>query len=397
MSKLLPYICAIPGRPNQAGISAGKFSQCVPIVPYIDEGEIRPVSDASSDHSAYYKTPFVYETGNNGSLGLPDVVTFFRRPASGSLCSVYHYQPYSWTGAVPEVIAAILLQMGLPRAYIEEADFTSANGKHDSTLGDTPYVYDPPDSPGAAAELFCWRRVGQKVIELVLEVARHARDLVFVNEAGKIDISSFTSPQKSVSGLGLADGIVGSVEWAWTSELIFNKVAATWGQAFRCWGEPADPPNATGFCCQEEPQLDSFQENSVIHEATNAASVARYGELWLPGHERFVSTTGTARKIAIVHFPFFLNPGVTDALWTAGGVGGMQHVVYWLASDSKERRMVTVTQDFRALDWGIGTRVSNVAVTDDGQTINTAWCIERTYDFDRLTVTSVLMEQPANT
>lgn len=75
----------------------------------------------------------------------------------------------------------------------------------------------------------------------------------------------------------------------------------------------------------------------------------------------------------------------------------MQHVAYWLASDSKSRRMVTVRQDFRALDWGIGALVENVAVTDDGQTIDEAWCVEREYDFNRLTVTSVLMERPPNT
>ena len=72
------------------------------------------------------------------------------------------------------------------------------------------------------------------------------------------------------------------------------------------------------------------------------------------------------------------------------------HVTNWLKSDSQERRIVTLRQDMRALDWGIGSRVTGVAVTDDAATIAEAFCIERTYDFDRLTVESVLLERPSN-
>jgi hypothetical protein len=54
-------------------------------------------------------------------------------------------------------------------------------------------------------------------------------------------------------------------------------------------------------------------------------------------------------------------------------------------------------QNLLGLDWSIGARVNNVSVTDDGQTIADTRCIERTYDFDRLTVESVLMEVPPNT
>jgi len=111
----------------------------------------------------------------------------------------------------------------------------------------------------------------------------------------------------------------------------------------------------------------------------------------LNGSDVAVSIGGQPKNVKRLHFPFLMNNN--------GGIITPQlaHVHYWIFSDSRERRFVTVTQDMRALDWGIGSKVLNVSLTDDGQTIPEMWCIERTYDFDRLTVTSVLMEVPANT
>jgi hypothetical protein len=154
-------------------------------------------------------------------------------------------------------------------------------------------------------------------------------------------------------------------------------------------------PSATGFAVQQENELDSFQDTKYVHEVNNAASVAKYGEIRLNGQER--QTAGSAgKKVETAHYPFFLDPGCASSWWETYGYGGMMHVTNWLTSDSKERRMVQVSQDMRALDWGIGARLSNVTVTDDAQTIPDMWCIEREYDFDNMTITSLLMEQPAN-
>ncbi len=395
-----PYCCALNGEPNASGVSNATFSQHVPLSPLNDRGEQRPISDAASPgnrlFSAYYRTPFVYDIGNDSSLPYSSTITWFRRPKAGNTVNIWHYQPYAWNGTPPEVFAAILLQMGLDVSYIDTAAFTDAHNRYGAVGGDEPWVASTGNTERTSRQIYCWRRVGQKVMDLLLDVIRHGRDMYYVNEVGKIDVSSFTTPVEVVSGLGLADGVVDEIEWEWTAELVFNKVRATWGYGFRAWGGPADPPDATGYAVSEEPTLDSYIGNKYVHEASNAASIAKYGELPLGDAVRKTNKSGAPSDIVISHYPMYYDPGVTDAGW-ALGKGGMQHVVYWLASDSQERRMVSVRQDFRALDWGIGAKLVNVQVTDDGANIADCRCIERTYDFDRLTVESVLMEVPPNT
>lgn len=394
-----PYSCALPGEPNLSGVSNATFSQHVPLQPLNVMGEQRPVSDAAAPydrlHSAYYRTPFVYDIGNDGSLPWSSTVSYFRRPTAGNSVYVWHYQPYAWNGTPPEVFAAVLLQMGLPLAYIDQTAFTNAHTRYGAVGGDEPWVASTGHTTRTSRQIYCWRRVGQKLIDLLMEIARHGRDMYYTNEAGVLDVSSFTSPEETVSSLTLADGVLG-VEWEWDTSLIFNKVRATWGHGFRSWGGVGDPPDATGYNVNEEPNLDSYIGNKYVHEASNAASIARHGELPLGSSRRTTIGSGASKEMIVSHYPFYLDPGATDAGWAAGQ-GGMQHVAYWLASDSKARRMVTVRQDFRALDWSVGAKLNGVAVTDDGQTISDAWAIEREYDFDRLTVASVLMEQPSNT
>jgi len=62
--------------------------------------------------------------------------------------------------------------------------------------------------------------------------------------------------------------------------------------------------------------------------------------------------------------------------------------------ESTLRREVTIKQDLRGLDYDVGYEVSGIAVTGDGDTI-TATCIEKEIDFGSLTVSSVLLEEPA--
>jgi hypothetical protein len=393
-----PYMCVVAGRPNQNGLDTATMAQCAALIPYNKEGELRPMSDLSGtpDFSAYYKTGFLYLVGSSGSLAYSHTVNWLKCPARGEVVTINHYAPYAWNGTPVETIAAILLQMGLPIAYIDQTAFTNAHGAYESTLGDIP-IDGPADAVDIAwfPQVYAVREVGRKVIDLITEVMRHARDLYYTNEAGVMDVSSFTRPTDTVASLTLDDGVL-DVEWSWSIDYLFNKVAAGWGSAYRTWGSPADPPDSTGFSCQQEDELDSFQDCKYIHEASNAASVAKYGEIWLKGRKR--TTSGSkGKEVESAHYGLFLGPGCGESYWDGYGYGGMMHVTNWLTSDSKERRIVTVVQDMRALDWGIGAQVNNVQVTDDGQTILETRCIERTYDFDRLTVTSVLMELPANT
>lgn len=391
-----PHQCAIPGQPNEIGIGAGKMSQCEPLRPYLANGDLRPMSEDDALQSAYYKTGFLYRVGSTANLPYAHTLTWLKCPARGSTASAHHYMPWAWAGTPPAVVAAILLQMGQSASYLDTVAFAAA---HDALRDETIYSIPIDGSPtvvdiGWTPVVYCSRLVGQKVMDLILEVISHGRDMYFVAESGVLSVKKFTGAA-DVSSLTLADGVLG-IEWEIDNSLIFNTVSATWGSGWRQWGVPSDPPSNTGFAVQREDELNSYQGGKYVHEASNAASVAKYGTIRLKGPERITATSG-GKKVQTPHYPFFLGPGCADSYWLNYGYGGMMHVTNWLTSDSKERRLVTVRQDFRALDWGIGSRVAGVAVTDDGQTIADSWCIEREYDFDRLTVTSVLMEQPSNT
>ena len=393
-----PHQCAIPGQPNAIGIGAGKMSQCEPLRPYLANGDLRPMSEDDPLTSAYYKTGFLYRVGSSASLPYSHTLTWLKCPARGSTASVHHYAPYAWAGTPPAVVAAIMLQMGQAASLLDTAAFADA---HDALRSDTIYNSIPIDGEPTAVDIgwvptvYCSRLVGQKVIDLILEVIRHGRDMYYTREDGAISVARFTADTDDVSSLTLSDGVL-AVEWAFDSSLIFNTVSAAWGSGYRQWGVPTDAPDETGFAVQREDEINSYQGGRYVHEAADATSVAKFGTIRLKGPER-ITATSNGKKVQTPHYPFFLGPGCADSWWETYGFGGMMHVTNWLRSDSQERRMVVIRQDFRALDWGIGAKLAGVSVTDDAATIADCRCIERVYDFDRLTVESVLMEVPPNT
>lgn len=392
-----PHQCSIPGRPTVIGIGDSESSQCEPLRPYLENGDLRPMSNDDPMASAYYKTGFLYRVGASTNLPYSHTLTWLKCPARGSTASVHHYSPHAWAGSPPAVVAAIMLQMGQAASLLDTAAFADA---HDALRSDTIYSIPIDGSPtvvdiGWTPTVYCSRLVGQKVIDLILEVIRHGRDMYFTREDGTISVARFTADVADVSSLTLNDGVL-DVEWSLDSSLIFNTVSAAWGSGYRQWGVPSDPPSATGFAVQREDELNSYQGGRYVHEASDAASVAKFGAIRLKGPER-ITATSNGKKVQTPHYPLFLGPGCDDRWWENYGYGGMMHVTNWLRSDSQERRMVVVRQDFRALDWGIGAKLADVSVTDDAATIADCRCIERAYDFDRLTVESVLMEVPPNT
>jgi len=59
------------------------------------------------------------------------------------------------------------------------------------------------------------------------------------------------------------------------------------------------------------------------------------------------------------------------------------------------RREVTVVQDMRGLEYDVGHKVSSVELTRDSETIADTRCTKKTCDFNDLTVTSTLLEEPS--
>ena len=366
---------------------------------YVTQGEFLPSMSGTNIFRGIYQTGFISNVGvtRYSWVGSPiDMTCWLPWPTVATQRYwMWHYQPWAWFGAVPQVIADIVMKCGLSVESIDTTAFDNAYDAYDLSTGDAPYttaggVTIDPIWFGLSSkwEIGCSRSVGEKCIDLVMKCARHARDMYFVNESGKLSVASFTRPTTH-AGPTLDDGVL-SVDWSWESRLIFNSAYVSWGSGTRVSGDWQANPDGSDFSVSDEPNIASYNGTKLSASLSKATSIAKFGEIMLNGENVTVNQGGQPADVKRAHYPFMFTNH-------SGLNSGLAHVLYWLNSDSKPRRFVTLTQDFRALDWGIGAKLTNVAVTDDGQTISEAWCIERTYDFDRLTVTSVLMEQPSNT
>jgi hypothetical protein len=365
----------------------------------VTQGEFLPSMSGTNVFRGIYQTGFIDNLGATRYVWLLssiDMTCWLPWPTVATQRYwMWHYQPWAWFGAVPQVIADIVMKAGLSVDSIDQVAFDNAYDAYDLTTGDAPYTTAAGTTTdplwfGLASkwEIGCSRSVGEKCTDLIMKCAKHARDLYFVNESGKLSVASFTRPT-SVAGPTLDSGII-NVEWMWTSRLIYNSTNVSWGAGTRVSGNWQANPDGSDFSVSDEPNIASYSGLKLSASLDKASSIAKFGTLMLNGDSVTVNSGGQPRDVKRAHYPYlFTNHAVLN--------GGLAHVEYWINSDSKPRRFVTITQDFRALDWGIGSHLTNVAVTDDGQVIPEMWCIERTYDFDRLTVTSVLMERPPNT
>lgn len=348
----------------------------------ITQGDLPPAIDSTLVYQGIYQTGFIDDVGATRYLFSAiecDSIAWLPSPTTTIRKYLWHYNPWAWYGKVPQVIADIMLKSGLPLSAIDTAAFDNAFDAYSTSTGDAPWV-------SALYEIGCSRRVGQRCVDLVFECARHTRDFYMVNEAGQISVSSFTRPTDVVSGLDLSDGVVDSVEWEWSAEYMFNSMVVSWGSGVRVSGNFTQRPDTSDYSAAEDTTLESYLGTKLVDSISNATSIAKYGEVFLEGREFIQNRAGQPTVVKRQHYPFLLQK---NALFMPMGS--------WIYSDSKERRFVTVRQNLLGLDWGVGAKLTSVAVTDDGQTIADCRCIERTYDFDRLTIESVLMEVPPNT
>jgi len=362
-------------------------------------GDIPPsvpiVYDSIDYFSGIVQTGFISKVARPTGTAKRDAIFWIMKPSAGDR-SLYHYNPWAWFGTVPAVIADIVMKCGVGADYIDHDAFDNAHDAYDLTTGDAPWT----TASGLVTkwEIGCSRRIGEKCIDLVMNCARHSRDLYFVNEAGKLSVNSFTrwaSGTNYATSLGILDGVTNIDAWSWESRYLYNWALCSWGSGVVVSGDGGTiDPNSAVYMASEDDTIAAYLGDRLSDYLTSPFYVAPYneamfGRLWLRGQKTIQNNTGQSRLAEKAHFPFSFSPHNTT--------GHYVPIYHWFVSDSFPRRFVTLTQDMRGLDWGIGAHVANVAVTDDGQTISEAWCIERTYDFDRLTVTSVLMEQPPNT
>lgn len=383
--------------------------QWVWLEPYSIKGDLMPISP---NHTSYiYSRHPVYKTGflmDKRPTHLPatqsavDIsVKVYADGTTAGTYRMHHYSPYAWAGTVPEVIAAAAMHAGVAASDIYQQGFSDAFDAYDLSLGDSPW-----DGLTTRWTVYARRIVGQGVADFLLRVAEHGRDYIFVNEAGQLALSSRTRPTHVVTGFTLkGDGVLKVLSWDDNIRHTFNSVRAGWGSAARQSWEDSDGylggPGSKEMTAAFEPHLEGHPGDKWYHEASNYASRARYGPLWLPGKRVVVNYTGQPQEVELVHFPFLLTP---HSALAPGGYswdpavhgGGMVHVTHWLNSDSQPRAEIEIEQDARGFDMGIGDKVINFSITGDGEMIGEARVISRDYDFDSLTMRATLLEVPSN-
>lgn len=298
-------------------------------------------------------------------------------------CSVYHYQPYAWYGRVGQVIAAILLHQGVDPDHIDTDAFSDADDGQaaiGSSDDEEPFV-------------FYRREIGQTLGETIKALSTHCWDVLSINLAGKVSLTRRDSSTHTVASLAKSDGVV-SVQWRYAFELVINT-------GWVCEGRYYDPTYTTlgtfsdiVLTCSEVgfPSKMLSPNNKPFEEFTDSTSVTKFGQRPIGKRNMDILQDNEVQSIRYHHLPYLCNVESTTGDPMAAKA---ELVARYEDIDSQLRREVTVVQDLRGLDYDVGHSVLDVAVTDDGETIDRMTCIRKTVDFRDLSVTSVLLEEPS--
>lgn len=360
--------------------------------------EIIATDIKSSDPWLNYHTGFVNNVGTvrqtyEGAACDAFIVTSSPKELTAYSHGLWHYNPWAWFGTVPQVIADIAMKCGVPRSMIAEGGFNTAHDAYDLTTGDAPWKAVAGGGVMATKyEIAAPRIIGETCIEMLVRCASHSRDFYFTNERGQLACTSFTrGGNYSLSGpVGLT---VGTIEWADTDKHMWNVVEGSWGSGALTKGlftvdQFYVPPDTISYSVSDEDRCESYIGDKLSVSYRDTDSVLKYGERPLRGRRVKRIALGRETEVEVAHYQYLLRPHTQ----TANALVAFQA---WMTSDREPCREVKITQDMRALDWGIGTIISNLAITPDGVTIPRVLCSEREYDFNNLTVTSVLLQIPS--
>jgi len=403
------------------GVASKAFAdnaQWVRLEPSHYKKDLLPLSPANptGTQSAFNKNP-VYKTGfvhneNTGSTGdVPyqsggySVALLIAMENVVGTWRLHQYNPYAWSGTPPEVVASAAMHAGVPADYIDQDAFDDAHDAYDLSTGDSPW-----SDLDIRWTIYARRLTGTKVSDFLIDCMNHGRDLIFVNEAGKLSTSSWTRPSHGVTGFTASgDQIINALSHTSTIKHIFNSVKCSWGEAVReSWedtnGYAGPRPGSTEASVSSEPTLGTRPAGKWVDEEEDSDSISRFGRIWLKGKEYISNFRGQPMAVEVSHYPYLLMPhvdlgtGLSGTTWdkSADG-GGMIHVTNWLASDAKPRAEIEIRQGPMGFDTGIGDLIEDLEITGDGRTIAEARIIERTYNFDTLTIDSLIMEIPPNT
>lgn len=336
--------------------------------------DLQPIMYEGTDaaYNGHYQVPWQRYTSPGDGIILRAV--FWRRASLGT-ADVWHYQPFCYVGYAAEAIAALLRHLGLPTALIDMDSFSDAQDAQS-----THTLYGPLDS--ARPYVYVRRELGETVAETIKRVARHCWDFLAITREGKIAMISRVLPPYYVWQGYAAEGVLGDISWRYAYEHLVNIGYARHAECGLIAGvDKQDVVDALyTYESAWEPEHSSDKKGVLLDGWQHFTSRLTYGDIYLRGKRETVNKDGRELKRIVAHYPYFL-----EYARKARAVSTR------LTREAFPLREVTVRQDMRGLDYGLGHRVLSLAVA--GQTVADLRCIRQRIDFDAMTVTSTLLEE----
>ena len=304
-------------------------------------------------------------------------------------CSLHIYQPWCFYGRVGQVMASILLHMGLDDGQFDQTAWSDADD------GQAAIGSDEWDEPW----VFYRREIGQTVAETVKSLARHSWDLLCVNMAGKLALMSRNNigAGYTISGLDSTDGVV-SVSWRIGYEHMANYAITCTGRWFQSEWQYVTGPGYLPVTCEETSGARELQEHGgtgfPFGVYSDSTAITKHGQIDLGDSQTTVMKDGEPQDVRYYNLQYFSyldeTPQATADDWADAT---LFHMARLSTHESQTRRVVTVVQDFQGLDYDIGYSVEDVELTADGDTIGDMRCIAKTIDFRTMQVESTLLEE----
>lgn len=325
---------------------------------------LRPFADDNTTGGAYLYT--IVETGGSDT------------------CSIWIYQPYAWYGRTGQVIAAMLLAMGVDSNYLDQTAFSAADDAQ-AAIGtsddEEPYV-------------FYRRQLGQTLAEAIKEVGLCCWDILTISMEGKIALMprSDVPAGYTIASLDADDGVVNR-SWRYAYDMLANYTVASEGRFYDIAYEDVGSFTSIPASCQEVafPTAVSSKRALPFQEFEDATSQTRFGVRNL-GRDARLQEGEEVKTIRSYHLPYLCN---IEGASTGDPMDALENLMGRLSDVEAElRREVTVVQNLLGLDYDVGYKITSVELTRDDDTF-TAFCTKKTIDFDDLSVTSVLLEEPS--
>lgn len=310
--------------------------------------------------------------------------------AGGSVTNtrLYMWMPETYYGTVAEVAAAALLNNG-----VDDSEF-DVDSWSDSDDGQRAY------GTSRTINVLYRREPGQTYVEMLKALVRHSWDLLTINMAGKIALYSRSNigASETISGLDRTDGAI-SVQWRYAYEHLCNSCYAGYG---RWWNKTRQERDEDGggstyfqmLAISEVAVPSEYQGNGGPWvQYTDASNYASFGRRDVYNSRATYYSAMKEESRRAFHLPYLTQDSPT--LTCADAEQALDDYMERQEADAELRREITVVQDLRGLDYDVGYKITDVALTRDGETISDMRCIKKTIDLNDFTVTSVLLEEPS--